>query len=262
MSSALRLLAILDLFDEERSVWTAEEAARALDVSVSTAYRYFRSLGAADLLVPVTGDGYRLGPAILKYDRLIRLTDPLIETARPILSQMQKDAGEHTAVFLSRMFRDSVMCVLAKSGGRAPTDLSFERGRPMPFFRGSASKMLLAYLPRRTLKRLYDNHSEEIHGAMRVSDWRGFLDVLRDLRRAGSCQAQGEVDPGIFGITAPVFDERGNATASLTIAGKADAITVSESERLDELVRSAAQAISAKLAQSGSGKPFSPRIVA
>ena len=112
MSSADRLLALLDLFSDEKSVRTAEDAAAALEVSVSTSYRYIRSLCEAEMLVPVTGDGYRLGPAILKYDRLIRVTDPLLEAARPIVVQLAKDAGEARTVFLSRLYRDTVMCVL------------------------------------------------------------------------------------------------------------------------------------------------------
>ena len=43
-SSADRLLAVLQLFTPERPEWTVETAANEIGVSVSTAYRYFRSL--------------------------------------------------------------------------------------------------------------------------------------------------------------------------------------------------------------------------
>lgn len=262
MSSAARLLAILDMFDDDHSVWSAEAAARELDVSVSTAYRYIRDLCEAELLVPVTGDGYRLGPAILKYDRLVRVTDPLLDAARPVLVQMQSDAGDGATAFLSRMYREKVMCVLSVAGKNAPTGISYERGRPMPMFRGATSKIILAYLPRRTLKRLYDLHGAEIHEALRVNDWRGFLDYLREMRRRGMCMAEAEVDPGIVGIAAPVFDDRNNITASLTIVGKASDTSVSEAGRLGAMAQSAARAVTARLAQSGDSVPFSPRIVA
>ena len=262
MGSAARLLAILDLFDDGQSVWTAEAASRELNVSVSTAYRYIRNLCEAELLVPVTGDGYRLGPAILKYDRLIRITDPLLDASRPILSQLQSDAGDGATAFLCRMYRENVMCVLDVAGPDAPKDISYERGRPMPMFRGATSKIILAHLPRRTLKRLYEGHEDEIHLALQVTDWRDFLDYLRDMRRHGTCVAEGEVDPDVVGIAAPVFDDRNSITASLSIVAKASQTSVTEAHRLESLAGSAAHAITARLAQSGGSVPFSPRIVA
>jgi len=262
MSSAARLLAILDLFDDTRPVWSAEAAARALDVSVSTAYRYFRDLCAAELLVPVTGDGYRLGPAILKYERLIRITDPLLDAARPVMRQVQADAGKGASVFLSRMYRESVMCVVAISGETAPTSISYERGRPMPSFRGATSKIILAHLPRRTLKRLFEAHEMEIRNALQVANWREFLDLLRTIRRRGLCLSASEVDPGIVGIAAPVFDARGAIAASLTVAGKASDVSIAESDRLAALTQSAARAVTARMAQFSESSPFVPRIVA
>ena len=262
MGSAARLLAILDLFDDERSVWTAEAASRQLNVSVSTAYRYIHNLCEAELLVPVTGDGYRLGPAILKYDRLIRVTDPLLDAARPILSQLQTDAGDGTTTILSRIYRENVMCVLAFAGSRAPTAISYERGRPMPMFRGATSKIILAYLPRRTLKRLYDANSDEIHEALLVKDWRSFLECLRTLRRRGFCMSESEVDRNIVGFAAPIFDGGDNITASLTIVGRASDTSIAEIARLEALVQSASRAVTARLSQTGSSVPFSPRIVA
>jgi DNA-binding IclR family transcriptional regulator len=44
-------------------------AAGALNLAISTAYRYFRSLTQAGLLVPHTTGRYLLGPAIIQYDR-------------------------------------------------------------------------------------------------------------------------------------------------------------------------------------------------
>ena len=262
MRSAARLLAILDLFNDEQSVWTAEQAARALDVSVSTAYRYIRSLCEAELLVAITGDGYRLGPAILKYDRLIRLTDPLLTASQSIVAQLQTDAGDGTTTFLARMYRESVMCVLSIAGPDGPPAISYERGRPMPMFRGATSKIILAYLPRRTLKRLYETYEDEIQRSLQIETWREFLEYLRTMRRRRLCVSRGEVDSNVVGMAAPIFDDRDNVTASLSIVGKASETTEAELDRLSILLRSAADAITARLVQSGDSVPFSPRIVA
>lgn len=256
MSSASRLLAILDLFDESRPVWSAEEAARDLNVSVSTAYRYIRALCAAELLVPVSGDGYRIGPAVLKYDRLLRLSDPLIDAGTPVLARVQAIAGEAVSTFLARLFRDRVMCVLAETGPKAPKSISFERGRPMPMFRGATSKIILANLPRRSLKRIYDANKETIAETMGVADWRALLDMLRRIRRAGIAVSRGEVDTGLVGTAAPIFDDQDAVIASLSIVGRASVIDDPELDRLMDLARSAAAEISDSLRRvSATGAP-------
>ncbi len=77
-----RLLAALALFTIERPQWTVEEAAEALGVSATTAYRYFKQLTGTGLITPVAGAGYTLGPAIVQMDRQIQATDPMLIAAR------------------------------------------------------------------------------------------------------------------------------------------------------------------------------------
>lgn len=243
MNAARRILAILDLFEEDAAIWTVEDAAAALDVSISTAYRDFRTLGEAQLLVPDAGDGYRLGPALLRYERLTRRTDPLLEAAGPILERLQDAGGDGAAVFLARLFRDSVMSVLSSAGPQAPNAISFERGRPMPMFRGATSKIILAYLPRRSLKRLYDRHGPEIDQALGSHNWHEFLKQLSQLRREGLSTTTGEVDPGLTGMASPVFDARGSVIASITLVARTSLLNAGTRAPLADTVRRAAQAL-------------------
>ena len=85
MSSTEKLLNALALFTFDAPEWTVEAAAKALDVSGSTAYRYFSSLTKAGFLDPISGGRYVLGPAIIAYDRQIRHQDPLLRVSRPAL---------------------------------------------------------------------------------------------------------------------------------------------------------------------------------
>ncbi|MGH7784130.1 MAG: helix-turn-helix domain-containing protein, partial [Candidatus Binatia bacterium] len=73
-----RLLAILQLFESGQAVWTVDEISHERKMSVSTAYRHVRELVKSGYLDPVTGAGYALGPAFIRYDRVLRQNDPLI----------------------------------------------------------------------------------------------------------------------------------------------------------------------------------------
>lgn len=83
-----RSLSVLKLFTLDRPVWTAEEIAKTLDVSMSTAYRYVLALEDVGLVATASAGRYILGPAIIQLDRQIQLTDPLLRTARPVMDKI------------------------------------------------------------------------------------------------------------------------------------------------------------------------------
>jgi DNA-binding IclR family transcriptional regulator len=204
MSRANRLLAILDLFDAARPVWTVEEIGTTLGIPTSTIYRHVRDLVQAGFLDPVTGAGYSLGPAFIRYDRLLRQTDPLIGLAAPIMGQLLERTTQHATVILCRRFRDGVMCVHEVHGREPHPPTSYERGVAMPLFLGATSKVILANLPDRTLKRVYQANQPLIHGALGVGDWLQFKAQLREIRRAGYAVTDSEVSKGRIGIAAPI----------------------------------------------------------
>lgn len=217
MTTSDRVLSVLGLFTVERPEWTVEGAARELDLAVSTAYRYFRSLANAGLIVAFAAGRYVLGPNIIQLDRQMRLTDPLTTTAQPIMMRLTSNVRPNSVILLCRLFRKQVMCVHQESGGRPDFAVSYERGRPMPLFRGASSKMILAHLPPRTLKAFHAQHHEEIAQAGLGADWEQLKQRLRELRTAGVAITQGEVDPGMTGISVPVFEPGGGVIASLSV---------------------------------------------
>jgi IclR helix-turn-helix domain len=130
MAGPDRTISVLKLFTLDRPTWTVEEAAPALHVSVSSAYRYFAALTEAGLLTTASSSHYILGPAIIQYDRQIQLTDPLLRIAKPIVAEIIRFAPENSTVLLCRIFRDTVLCVHQVTVVNAATRVSYERGRP------------------------------------------------------------------------------------------------------------------------------------
>src|SRR6476469_7681013 len=82
MSSLVRLLSVLDLFTEEKPIWTLEETIARLNFSRSMAYRYVKELTDAGLLATVGKGRFVLGPKIIELDRQIRVCDPLLAVAQ------------------------------------------------------------------------------------------------------------------------------------------------------------------------------------
>jgi DNA-binding IclR family transcriptional regulator len=198
-----RALGVLRLFTGDQSEWTVEAAAQELRVSQSTAYQYFRSLVESGLLSTYKTGRYVIGPAIIELDRQTRLRDPLILAAREQMDALATMLGGDDVVLLCRLYKFTVMCVDQRAPQAPRQQVSYERGRPMPLERGAASKVILAHLPPRGLRRYY----EQTYGDKSQPSWNDFRQPLRAIRKAGLCITHGELDQGRVGLSAPVFAE-------------------------------------------------------
>jgi DNA-binding IclR family transcriptional regulator len=205
MSRPHHLLAILQLFENGRPVWTVEDIGVALKIPTSTIYRHVRSLVQAGFLDPVTGAGYALGPGFIRYDRILRQNDQLIRVAEPVMKDLLARTSKHATVILCRRFKDCVMCVHEITGAAQPHGTtSYERGVAMPMFLGATSKVILANLPDRTLKSAYLANEEAIRRTLKVRDWKAFKEQFREIRRAGYALTDSEVAKGRVGLAAPI----------------------------------------------------------
>jgi len=249
MSSVDRVLAILELFDEEHPVWCVEDAAPVIGLSISSTYRYFSSLLQAGMLDSAPGSRYRLGPAIIAYDRKIRLYDPILQAAQPAMKDLLVHISDQQVVILCRLFRDQVMCIHQEANSTEVPEISYERGRLMSLYKGATSKVILAYLPNRARKRLYNQHQTEFAKMESFSSWDKFNGVLKSIRRQGYCVAKGEVDSGHVGIATPIFSNDLNIVGSLSIVGTSHSMGDIAIAKLTVLVKAAAAEISERLAQ-------------
>jgi DNA-binding IclR family transcriptional regulator len=215
MTTADRMLAVLALFSTDRPALSVEEVSRELNLSVSTVYRYFRSLSGAGLTEAFVPGRYVLGPAVTHLDRLVRIVDPLITSAAPVMCEIANQLPPSTVILLCRLYKEQVMCVHQEVRGQPARTVSYERGRPLPLFRGSPSKVILAHLSPRRSHRLY--LAQRSIGAMTEVQWRETKRQLREIRAAGLATSEGEVDPGVVGISVPLFDLTGSAVGSLSL---------------------------------------------
>ena len=222
MTSADRLVELIKLFTARDPLWTVERAAAALGVSLSTAYRYVRSLVKAGVLESHNdGGSYVLGPAIIELDRTIRVSDPVLAAARPTMQWLAGQVGAGGVVLLCRLFQDKVMCIHQEHRAGPDVPVTYERGLPLPMFRGAASKIIFAHLPPRRLRRLHERHAAAIAEAALGDSFETLSAHLRALRRSGVCVSRGELEIGTTGIAVPVFSRRRQVLGSLSVAYRA-----------------------------------------
>ena len=229
-----RFVAVLRLFNrqnaENAASWTVPAMAAALGAPASTLYRTVRDLTREGFLEQAGEAHYRLGPAFIEFDRLLRLSDPLVRIGRNILSDFVKQAGIPCVALMARLYNGEVMCVADETAPGTPFKSSYERGRPMPLTRGATSKVILANLPSRELGKLIG--PREANPELRQQ--------LLSIRRAGFFATASEIDPGLAGMAAPVIVEEMDITASFTLVTEEANIDDSTRRRLVLLLVSAA----------------------
>jgi DNA-binding IclR family transcriptional regulator len=145
------------------------------------------------------------------------------------------------------------MCVDQHELARCRFAVSYERGRPMPLSRGSASKAILAHLPTRVLRRYYDADKAAIAKAGLGSSWKVFQGALRKLRKSVVAVSRGEVDRGFVGISGPVFGPDDEILGSIGLVIRAQ-LLVKSPHLLAELigkVREASDDVTAVLQSNG-----------
>jgi DNA-binding IclR family transcriptional regulator len=242
------MLDILTLFTSSKPAWTIDEAAAELNLTQTTAYGYFRSLARAGLVATSSTGRYTIGPAIIELDRLARRTDQLLAQGCELLDQLVSDSPTPVVALLCRLYRMKVMCVEQRASSDAGFAVGYERGLPMPLFAGAASKVILANIERRRLRRFYEVHGVDISAHGLGASWDDFLGSLRHIRSSPVYVTYGEVDPGRVGVSAPIILANGViGSISLVASDVAFHKTLACRQELERRVSEAATTLNLRL---------------
>lgn len=251
MSGLSRYVSVLRLFSEQRTEWSVQEMATALDVPASTVYRTVREMVATEFLEPATEARYRLGACFVEFDRLVRVTDPLYQVGTALLRDVVAQARVPCVAFLARLYDDRVMCIADYQSTDDGVYTSYERGRPRPLTRGATSKVILAQLPPRRLSKLLDQASSETSAPKNVNKLR---DELAAIRKRGYSVTRGEVDKKVVGIAAPVAAPQRALVGSLSLVVPAAVVDEAMERRLVLLVVASAKLLAAELTVESNAK--------
>lgn len=242
-SSLSRMLGTLQFFSRAEPVLSAEAIAERAGVPTSTAYRYVKQLTNAGLLIRWKG-GFALGPRIMELDLQIRECDPVIVAAAEPMAELFRQTG--LEVLLSKLYGRTIITVHIETGGSGRT-LKFGRGRPLPLFRGSSSKSIVAFLPAARLRKLHEEARANGDEDALAQDWQTFYEAMLSIRKAGYSLTKGELNSGIEGISAPIFGGDRDVIGSLTLIGDLGRMAMLREEALIEVVQKTTNAISESL---------------
>ena len=211
MSGFTRYNKILNLFSEQRSSWTVSEISDKLEAPSSTIYRIVRELVLSEFLESAAGAYFRLGPAFIKFNRTINLSDPLVRAGQPFLEKLANENPIVSVNVLARLYGNKVMCVADYKSPFFKNNTSYQKGKLMPLIYGATSRAIIMKFTGRRLEDLLKH--EEFNN---YNEKDTFLKNLKNDNKKEYCRTQGQVDKGLIGFAVPIKNKKLGIEASLS----------------------------------------------
>jgi DNA-binding IclR family transcriptional regulator len=233
MRSVQRILAIFESFSADRSSLSLQEIADRIELPKSTTFRIVQSLERAGYLVRLEDNQYCLSFRFTRLAGLVRSTLGIREIARPFLLTLAEETKEtvsiHTVSGTSRVCIDSV------STAASPLRAVVQAGEQIPLLAGSASKMLMAYLPKTELTPIVASVART-----RKCTKSEVLAELERVREQGYAVSHGERLLGISAISSPIKDFHEEVHYCLSVGAPTVRMQMHEKEFIKLVVSAAA----------------------
>jgi IclR family acetate operon transcriptional repressor len=204
----------------------------------STVSRLLTSLERHGLVQRTSDSSVRPGPALTRFAMTAK-ADRLVRLARPHLDRIADVTGETVNLAVPT---PSAVEQIAQVDSRHLLGAVNWVGRPVPFHCSALGKVFLAF-----------GASEAARGRLERRTDRTLtsrVDLAQDLarvRRLGYAVADGELEPGLVAVAAPVRDAEGNVIAALSVSGPAVRLTPQAIPTVGRLLAQEAQALSDEL---------------
>src|SRR5579871_1162413 len=240
-----RALAMLEAVAQEPDGLSNAEISRKLQIPKSSASYILRTLERQAYLNRDSDSGkYRVGLKILSLSRGALSGIDVREVALPIMRHL--------------MEKTNLTCHLAILDG--PEAVYIEKVEPQGFIRmdtwvgrrmrvhaTSVGKSLVAHIPRERLERILAESGMEKRTPKTITTLPRFLKELEKVRAQGCAVDDEENNMGARCVGAPIFDQSGNAEASLGLSGTTNQVNAHTMPRILEALKDAARHISMQL---------------
>ena len=96
-----------------------------------------------EFLESASGSYFRLGPAFIKFNRIINFSDPLVRAGQPFLKKLANENPITSVNVLARLYGNNVMCIADYKSPSFKKNTSYQRGKLMPLMYGATSRAII-----------------------------------------------------------------------------------------------------------------------
>lgn len=221
--SLQRIVAILDCFTDEQPEIGVREIARRIGFSTSTTGRLLQAMKEINLLQQnPNNQAYSLGGKVLAWAGVYSSTLDVRNAALPAIQELHRATRETISLYV--MEGTERVCVERLESDQNVRIVA-RLGRRVPLYAGSAGKVFLAFLPAVERDAILKAEPPTAITSSTIVDTQKLLDELGAIRKNGYAVSFGEWVAEAAGVAAPIFDNRGEITAALTISGPGQRFT-------------------------------------
>jgi DNA-binding IclR family transcriptional regulator len=247
----VKVAGILDCLSVQREA-TASQLAEQLGEPRSSVYRLLASMQRMELVDAGSQRGtYRLGLKLLKLGNAVVNQLDLHRIASPVLEGLRDEFG-FTAFLFVRRGREAV-CIERLDGLRM-TAVTPGLGGSLPLHLGAGPRSILSFSPRAEWTTYAAEGPVETFVTRIPIPFPNLVSQLERCREDGYAVMDGEMEPEIAAIGAPILDRRGVAIASVSVSDLRRVVWEA-GEAVPQRVIAAAREVSRLLGYDGEPRP-------
>lgn len=234
-----KMFDILALYSMERTSLSISEIQKELGYPKSTVFRTLNTMQAYNYIQQnPDNQRYSLGFNFFRLGSIYQSQMDFRSVSLPIM----KDTMEKTSETVELNIIDGLNRICVEKVD-SPLDVrNFVRiGDRKPVYLGASGKVLMAFQKEDELKKIIEKlSSEDLNIGNLKKD-------IQNIKQNGYALTKGERVPGSFAIATPIFDNKEELVASLTIAGPIQRLSKEREEQLISILLKAAKDICEKL---------------
>ena len=235
-----RMAAILDCFSLDKPALGVREVARETTLSPSTVGRIMAYMKEMGILNQDTETHlYMMGSKVLAWAGIYMVTSDVRTIALPVMVRLQEHTRETISLYI---LEGSERVCVERLESPETVRIVARIGRRIPLYAGSAGKVFLAFMPENRREMILQDIDLVPMTARTITDVDALRANLSQIREKGYAVSRGEWIIDASGTAAPIFDQRGQITAAISISGPGQRFTDEKiKEMADLLIKEAAQ---------------------
>ncbi|MCT7654425.1 IclR family transcriptional regulator [Oceanimonas sp. NS1] len=212
-SSQDKVFALLSALAVAPEPITARELAEQTGLPLSSTYRYLAALSRWSMVQERHSGHYAPGPMAVQLAAGFEQHNSVLTWARPLLSELAVRTGESAALMMVSGRR--ALCVEMIDSSQA-LRCCYQKGQSQPLLRGASAKVLLAFAD--------EGLREAALAGLALTPRQELESELRHIHAQGYAVSEGEMDPNIWGVSAPVLSSREQLLGGISLMAPAERV--------------------------------------
>ena len=240
-----RALSILEVLSDYSEGLGVTEISEQVNLHKSTVYRLLTTLIYKGYVVQdaetnkygITLKLFELGSKKVESMDLLSVskeyTKKLMESVNEVVHLVVREGSE--IVYIDKVEANNTIMMASTIGKRSP------------MYCTSVGKAILAHLPEKKVKEIWDNSKIVKYTDYTITDFEELKTELEDIRQKGYAVDNEENEMGVRCIGVPIFNRHGKVEAAISISGPAIRVTESKISNFSIKVMNTASLISREL---------------